>query len=361
MNSIASNQRRARPRPPAPGFVLAVTLWLLAGIAIVVGLVTIWSLDEVRDAARDREGVDDQLALLGTRDTLIYLAATRDMTTAGLPTQPLGNVERATRLLQEFGALDRTPIGGELRLDGSVYEGLGGTSFAVQDEAGLFSLSWPQGRDLDRFLASQGIAREQIPNLRDPLLDYIDLDTLRHLHGAEAREYERQSLLPPPNRRLLLPVELGRILGWRDLPEAQRLALEDVTTTFYAGAFNLNTAPESLLAGLLGGCPETCATFLARREQRPFGSSHEIETLLGVRLPGDSAVDYRYAPSDTLRLTLWGQTGTAWRIHVQFAPLADQHAPWYVLAAYPVSRPSRHAAAQPTDSDLFADTAADRR
>lgn len=353
--------RRPLVSRPAPGFVLAVTLWLLAGIAVVVGVVTIWSLDAVRDAARDREGVAEQLAILSTRDTLIYLAATRDMTLAGLPTEPLADDERATRLLREFGGLDRTPIGGELRLDGSVYQGLGGTFFAVQDEAGLFSLTFPQGRDIDRFLASQDIAREQIPNLRDPLLDYTDFDNLRHLHGAEAREYERESLPVPPNRRLLLPAELGRIIGWRDLPEATLRTLVATSTTFYAGALNMNTAPESLLPGVLAGCPETCATFLARRAQRPFTSSYEIESLLGVRLPGDNAVDYRYAPSDTLRLTLWGRTGAAWRYHVRLAPLADQHAPWYVLAAYPADRPSLDASAQPTDSDLFADTAAARR
>lgn len=357
---MASSRCLPQRRPPAAGFVLAVTLWLLAGIAIVVGLVTIWSLDAVRDARGDRQRVEDQLALLGTRDTLLYLAATRDMTIAGLPTRPLGDAERATRLLEEFGAFRRDPLGGELRLDGQAYAGLDGTAFALQDEAGLFSLSWPQGTAIDRFLAAQGVPREQLPNLRDPLLDYIDLDNLRQLHGAEAREYERQSLPPPPNRRLLLPLEIGRIIGWRELPEAQREALAELSTTFYAGTFNLNTAPAALLPGWLAGCPQACEAFVARREARPFSASSEVETLLGAPLPGDSMVDYRYAPSDTLRLTLWGRTGTAWRIHVRLTALADQSAPWSVLAAYPVPRPSLHAPPQPTGSTLFADTPTDR-
>lgn len=353
--------RRLPQRPTrVAGFVLAVTLWILAGIAIVVGLVTIWSVEAVRDAAGDRQRVDDQIAMLGTRDALLYLAATRDMTLAGLPTRPLGDAERATRLLEEFGAFRRDPIGGELRLDGQAYAGLDGTTFALQDEAGLFSLPWPQGAALDQFLAAQGIAREQIPNLRDPLLDYIDLDNLRQLHGAEAGEYKKRSLPPPPNRRLLLPLELGRIIGWRELPEAQREALAELSTTFYAGAFNLNTAPAALLPGWLSGCPQACEALVARREIRPFNTSTEIETLLGVRLSGDSMMEYRYAPSDTLRLTLWGRTGTAWRIHVRLTALADQSAPWSVLAAYPVPRPPLHAPPQPTGSALFADTPPDR-
>lgn len=353
--------RRLPQRPPrVAGFVLAVTLWILAGIAIVVGLVTIWSVDAVRDAAGDRRRVEDQLAMLGTRDVLLYLAATRDMTIAGLPTRPLADAEVATRRLEEFGAFRRDPIGGELRLDGQAYTGLDGSTFALQDEAGLFSLSWPQGIAIDRFLAAQGIAREQIPNLRDPLLDYIDLDALRQLHGAEAGEYKQQSLPPPPNRRLLLPLELGRIIGWRELPDTQREALTELSTTFYSGAFNLNTAPAALLPGWLSGCPQACEALVARREARPFSASPEIETLLGVRLSGDSMMDYRYAPSDTLRLTLWGQTGAAWRIHVRLTAMADKSAPWIILAAYPVQRPSLHASAQPTGSTLFADTPPDR-
>lgn len=335
--------------------MLAVTLWLLAGITVVVGMVTLWSLDAVRDAAADRQRVEEQLAMLGTRDVLLYLAATRDLTRAGLSTQPLSDAERATRLLEEFGAFRRDPVGGELRLDGQAYAGLDGVSFALQDESGLTSLSWPQGITLDRFLVGQGIPREQIPNLRDPLLDYIDFDDLRQLHGAEAREYEQQSLPPPPNRRLLLPLELGRIIGWRELPESQRAALAEVSTTFYSGPLNLNTAPAALLPGWLTGCPQTCEALVARREQLPFSNSHEIETLFGVRLPGDSMVDYRYVPADILRLTLWGTTGAAWRIHVRLTPLADQSAPWLILAAYTVQRPPLHAPAQPTASTLLAD------
>lgn len=352
---------RGRPAyAQASGFVLAVTLWLLAGIAIVVGLVTIWSLDEVRDAARDRARAESQLAMLGTRDTLLYLASTRDLTLAGLPVQPLGEVELATRKLHEFGAFDRSPRGGELRLDGTDYAGLDGVGFALQDEAGLFSLVWPRDTDLDRFLASRGIAREKIPGLRDPVLDYIDLDSLRRLHGAEASEYERRDLPVPPNRRLLLPTELGRIIGWRDLPGPQLESAADLSTTFYAGAINLNTAPADLLPAWLAGCPETCESFVKQRQERVFTSSTELETLMGLSLPGDSAVDYRYAPSDTLRLTLWGTTGVALRIHVKLTPLADQSAPWSLLAAYPATRPALNASPQPTGSALFADPPTDR-
>lgn len=353
-------ERRTPPRRRADGFVLAVTLWLLAGIAVVVGLITLWSLDEVRDAAKDRERVEAQLAIVGTRDTLLYLASTRDTTLAGLPVDALSQEDLATRLLEEFGAFDRSPRGGELRLDGQPYLGVDGSEFLVQDESGLFSLVWPGAASLDRFLATRGVDSGKIPGLRDPLLDYIDQDELKHLHGAESREYEREDLPPPPNRRLLLPQEVGRVLGWRDLPRAQRDDIVRLSTTYYSGAINLNNMPDELLPGWLSGCPKTCDSFRAQRALRPFRTSVEVETLLGISLPGDSVVDYRYAPSDVLRLTLWGRTGAAMRIHVQLTPLADQRGPWSILAAYPVPRPALNAPSKPTGSAFLADAPTDR-
>lgn len=357
---MESRRRPGTSRQPAPGFVLAMTLWFLAGIGVVVGLITLWSLERVRDATADRERVEDEVAMFSTRDTLVYLAATRDRNLAGIPIEPLAEDQRATRLLQEFGALDRSPIGGELRMAGEVYQGAAAVAFSMQDEAGLFSLVWPGAADLDRFLAAHGLGREQIPTLRDPLLDYIDADDLRHLHGAEARDYERESMPPPPNRRLLLPQETSRVLGWHRLPVELRERMQEMSTTFYAGALNMNTIPAELLPGWLPGCPASCEAFVERRSAQPFQSSRDIQALLGVTLPGDMGTDYRYAPSDTLRLTLWGRTGMAHRIHVKLTPLADQRAPWQVLAAYPVPRPRQHAAPEPTHSALFADPQAAR-
>jgi hypothetical protein len=99
---------------------------------------------------------------------------------------------------------------------------------------------------------------------------------------------------------------------------------------------------------------------MAQRRDRPFRSAVELQALLGVQLPGDDMVEYRFAPSDTLRLTVWGRTGAAMRIHVRLTPLADKRAPWTILAAYPVARPSLDDAPRPIDSALFADAETDR-
>ena len=357
---MASDSQQFRARQGQGGFVLALVLWLLAAIAIVAGLLTLWALDQVADAQRDRTGVEQQLALFGTRDTVIYLAATRDKTVAGLPVQALSDEQRALRSLEEFGAFSRDAIGGELPLDGSVHLGLAQTRFAVQDEAGLVSLSWPNPAYLDRLLAAWGVGERDAPRLRDALLDYIDHDDLRHLNGAEARDYERADRPPPPNRRLLAPVELDRVLGWDEDAGLRQDLVAEQATTFYAGPLNLNTAPREILPLFIPGCPATCDILRERRREAPLRSSNEVQALLGIVLPGDPVSDYRFAPSDELRLTLWGDSGAAWRIHVRLTPMADGQAPWVFLAAYQVTRPESDDPPRTIDHALFADAATGR-
>lgn len=351
---------RATPRRAEQGFVLALTLWILAAIAIAVGMATLWSLDAVRNATNERERVEGQLAMASTRDTLLYIAATRQLTLAGLATKELPDDQRALRSLDDLGGFRHDPVGGELRLDGRSYAGLGGTYFSIQDEAGLFVLSSPTPTTLDRFLAWAGVPPDQVATLRDAFLDYTDADTLRRLNGAEAREYSRESRPPPPNRRLLLPVETDRILGWDRLPQATREQLPELTTTLYSGGANLNTMPEGLLPAWIAGCPDNCKRLVARRDVQPFRFASEVETLLGVHLPGDPAVDYRFMAGDTWRFTFWSRSGAGWRIHVRFTPLADQAGPWSILAVHPISRPGNDAPTLQTGSDLFADAPADR-
>lgn len=358
---MASERRRPGLVRAADGFVLAITLWLLAGITIAVALMTLWSLDQVSQARVAHERLQDELAVAGTRDTLLYIAATRELTRAGLPVEPLAAEQRALRLLNsEMGGLARDPIGGELRLDGSPYHGLRGTRFAIQDESGLYPVVLPSEQGLDHFLRGQGVADESVARLRDTLLDYIDSDDLHRLNGAERREYERAHRPPPPNRRLLSPAEILRPLGWSDLPDGLKAVLPERVSPFYSGAVNINTMPRDLLPIWVPGCPDACDRLVQARRERPFTSSRDLRGRLGILLPGDDS-DYRTLADESLRLTLWGRTGAAWRIHVRLSPLADKRGPWSILAAYPISRPSLDETADETGSALLADPTPDRR
>ena len=69
-------RRGSGPRP-ASGFVLAVTLWILAGIAIAVGLMTLWSLQQLEQARREaeRQGLlqADETRLVATAKGQLFL------------------------------------------------------------------------------------------------------------------------------------------------------------------------------------------------------------------------------------------------------------------------------------------------
>lgn len=337
------------------GFVLAITLWLLAGIAVAVGLMTLWARAQVEQAHVDSQRLDDEIAALETRDTVLYIAATREFTLAGLPTRPLTEDELALRRLDELGGTVRDPVGGELRLDGVRYKGRGSATFAIQDEAGLFALRSPSNDALERFLRANGVAAEKIPRLRDTLLDYVDGDDLNRLNGAERRDYERLHRAPPPNRPLLLPSEVANVLSWDELSPQQLATITSQATLNYGGAVNLNTVPAALLPTWVPNCPQACDAVLARRAQGPLVRASEVEALAGALLPGDPAVDYRFAPSNILRLDIWGRSGLGQRYHVKLTPLADQRGPWTILAAYPVPRPADDHTAKTTDGALFAE------
>lgn len=353
--AVAFDRCAAVARPK--GFILAVTLWILAGITIAVAFMTLWAVEQVRDAQIAREQFEDEAALYETRDTLLYLIATREKTLAGQPTRMLGADELAVRRLDELGGLSSEPVGGELKMDGSPYRGLGSAVFSLQDEAGLFPMVWPQPAEMERFLELHGVPSERWPRLRDTFLDYVDADDLSRINGGEARQYRDDRRPPPPNRRLLVPGEIARVLGWDSLPPETLARMIEHITPYYGGALNPNTMPEALLPLRIPGCPEACARLVEQRRQQPFASTADLQARLAIRVPGDDALDYRYAPDDTVRITLWRRTGAAWRMHVRLTPLADQQAPWSILAAYPIARPTSNESVEPTDSPLFADKA----
>jgi len=347
------------PMPSDPGqhqrgAVLVVVLWLLVAMVVAAGAILLWSRERVADAASARAVVEDRIALIGTRDSLLYLAARVPMTMGGLPLAPIPPAELAARRLDDFGGFDKRPRGGELRLDDHPYRGLGEVVLRLQDEAGLVPIAMPVNAPLGAWLRAAGVPPRAHGRLVDALADYADPDGLRRLQGAEAREYERAGLTPPPDRPLLAVAELPRVLGFERLPAARLHALMASATTLESGALNLNSAPPALLAATVDRCDPRCRQAIAGRAAQPFLSAGDFEARSGARLPGDRDVDFRTAPSQTLRLTLAGRSGRAWRLHVRWTPLADREAPWRIDAVDLVPRPVADEPPTPIDSPLFA-------
>lgn len=345
---------RSDPLGQQRGVVLVVVLWLLVAMAVAAGMILLWSRERVADAQTARLGIEERIALIGARDTLLYLGARVPMTLGGQPLEPIPPGELALRRLDEFGAFDKAPRGGELRLDDAPYLVPGGIVFRLQDEAGLVPIALPVNAPLVPWLRAAGVPRRDHAGLADALGDYTDADRLRRLHGAEAREYERDGRPPPPDRPLLAVAELSQVAGFERLPAESLQALMATATTLESGALNLNTAPVALLEAVVDRCDPRCRQAIAARAAQPFLSGSDFEARTGARLPGDRDVDFRTAPSQTLRLTLGGHSGRAWRLHVRWTPLADREAPWRIDAVDLVPRPVADEPPTPIEHPLFA-------
>ena len=335
------------------GFVLAVTLWILAAIVVVAAMVSLWALQGVDESRGLQDEVQDAIDIHDTAQTLLYIGATRDFTYAGLPTAPIDRAEYAKRTLQEFGALNHDPVGGEMGLDDHPYRGLGESGFSIQDEAGLLGVSWADPRSATRLLKIAPAVAGQAPALRDAMLDYIDEDDTPLPSGGEHAAYVALGRDGPANHRMMSPLELHWVLGWDRLPPDQYRLLQEYFTPYYAGAVNLNTAPSAVLATWLPGCPETCDQLLQARARAPIMNMDDFQRMLGKGGDLLEYGDYRTMPADVLRFTLWGRNGRGVRMHVRLTPGADKGAPWSILSSYPIVSPLVHAT-QRTGSPLLA-------
>lgn len=342
-------------RPPAHerGFVLAVTLWILAAIVVVAAMVALWALQGVEETRGLQDEAEDAVAIHDTAQTLLYVAATRDFTYAGLPTAPIDRAEYAKRTLEEFGALRHDPVGGEMGLDDRTYQGLGQSGFSIQDEAGLLGVNWAEPAAAARFVGSLPEVAGQGAALRDALLDYIDEDDVPLPSGGERAAYVAAGREGPANHRMMSPLELYQVLGWDRLPARQYRALQDVFTPYYAGPVNVNTASAAVLGAWVPGCPAVCDQIVQVRAQAPIINMLELRQRLGVDARLIEEGSYRTMPADVLRFTFWGRNGRGVRMHVRLTPQADKAAPWSILSSYPIVSPPVHAT-QRTGSPLLA-------
>jgi general secretion pathway protein K len=199
--------------------------------------------------------------------------------------------------------------GDELRLDGGWrhVSGSRGTFVSVQDEAGLFNFNATDEQGLAALLLSGG-AGEAAPALAAALMDYTDGDDLARDRGAEAPAYARAGLAPPVDRPLSSRWQALEALGWR-----QQVSPRGITWTWLASGpaetgLNVNTAPEPVLAAVLGDRRQA-RTIVRQREAAPLTDMIQVEALTAgtVRANG---VTFAVAPGRAFRVqAVFGSQG----------------------------------------------------
>ena len=333
------------------GFILAATLWALVALTVVAAYINGMTHDNVDNADRAKRMLQSELDRRSTEATVLYLLSTNRMDHRNLV------IETEQRFTVDEQMLTGTGDA-KLSLASDAYQGLGETAFSLQDETGLVSINAPSEPLLPRVLESLGVPPRTIAGLLPRIGDYIDMDGVLSLDGAEAYDYAKAEIPPPANWYLTTAMELNRVLGAEGiLDRAQWQGLRAMTTPRLLAAINFNTMPPEVAAAVLETDVDNLAGFLAAREEESLTHLDRIVELTGEYASVDSGL-VATLPSVFLRMTTWWQHGGPRTVVgitlTPSSPMAPQAAvPW--RKEYRYSEPADHRATlrQP-QSPLFA-------
>ncbi|QEP43597.1 hypothetical protein D5085_10970 [Ectothiorhodospiraceae bacterium BW-2] len=306
------------------GFVLVMTLWVLAFMTIGAGYLAHWSQQLIGQLQQGQADIQQRLDMAGTEAWIDYILATGGKSPLGVS---LDSAERDRPPKSNDPLASRVVMPERyLTLDDQPYQGLGEIRFSLQDKSGLIPLQ--MNTLLQQFLAQKQVPLDEQMPLLAKLADYSDEDELYRINGAEAEEYQREGLTPPPNRSIQTPQELMAILNWSDYPalfEPPSL-LRMAKSLYPAMNYNLNTTPEVVMQTWPGATAESAKRLTELRQQQFFTGAHRFTPL--VELKALDTMQIRTMPSEALRLTLWTEGGDTTReTHIQLTPFADQDAP----------------------------------
>ena len=313
-----------RTRGREAGFVLAATLWVLAGLAILAAYIDRVVTSDLEYAGEARESVQAEIDRRSTEATLHYLLATGRMSFRGLILQ--SEQRFSSSLHEDVHPSDHGD--GELRLTDVVYAGVGGARFSIQDEGGLVSVNAPRSPPFASVLEHAGVAVPDVERVVARVEDYIDSDDALTLDGAERHDYRERGEPPPLNWIMASPLELARVLGIDELISvSQGERLLPLLTVRPVVGYNFNTMRPEILAALLDLDESGVRGVLEEREKAPLSRLSRIAMLSGKHLDIDE-MEVRVIPSRFLRITVWHSTGGPRTVAgLAFTPLGDR-TPW---------------------------------
>lgn len=314
------------------GFVLVLTLWILAAIAIAAAYFGERVQASLQLASARQDLAEAQIALNDGRAEVLYRLAVTPMSAYGLGDPP-----------------------NAMRLDGRPYSESGG-QVQLQDLGGLVDLNAAPDAQLLRLLNGLAVPVDTSLALVDALRDYVDTDDLRRLNGAESAQYRAMGRADLPRNDLLQsPLELRDVYGWSGQSTLWRGGrLLDLVTTDGTPRVNPNTAPWQVLSTLAGVSPEAARAIIEHREIEPVSAAW-MDRMLGTRfdtLPSP----LQTFPSRAVRVTQ-RVPGLPWglRYNVQLTPKGVS-TPWNITYFYrledlpPDPGPDKNSAAQPASN-----------
>jgi general secretion pathway protein K len=319
------------------GFILAAVLWVLAIMLIAVGIFHAYVQRKLAVGIQAKAHIQDVLDIASTEQTLFYIVSTSRMTLAGITFAPLTKSQQTDEEFS-YGA----PVGDELWMDGTVYNGVGGSHFSIQDNAGLISLNAQDQSVLSQYLSHFESDLGVKARLLSALQDYIDSNDFVALSGAEKWDYQQQGLAPPTNDFLRSELELNRVMSWSNWLKAHPDI--DVINSFSTRRFtlmNLNVMPKQLLMDYIGLAEPVAQQMVHERQTNPFRSVEDFGLRTGsIRILDEDS--YRFFPGNEMRFKIWnGRGGQAKLISLQLTPNGLM-GPWLVDYEYSVEPPENN-------------------
>jgi hypothetical protein len=328
---MASSQSLRWPDRHEGGFILPLTLWIVAILGLGIAAVNAWVGAAVENSRILQHRALTDLALADLRNELVYALANRPLTPRGLEVGD--NLVRPDRFDFQAIASANYESSEAIAFDGRPYLMESNPNFLVRlhDPRGLINLNTITGPYLRRFLSQFNVPETYRNRLIDTLADWIDEDNATNPSGAEQDAYLRLGRTPPSNAAMVSPLEAQSILDWDSVPqlwEADRRS--PLLTTCVASGFNPNTAPGPVLMSYVAGLTaENQAEILRKRIIKPFRNQAEFALASGETMPSE-AFFYAFIPAPCVIVDVTDlSTNERVRISLSLAPFG-KYQPWQV-------------------------------
>jgi hypothetical protein len=317
-------------RRQSSGFVLVACIWVIAAMVVFVGFVATSAEQTQAMVLRETSQLAFTLDKRATESTFIYLGATRGVSYAGLKTKVAQWVVKEDEF-NPFSGNVFAITGDEFRLDGRVYQGIGGLEFGVQDTGALVGLRVDSGfptDKLEKLLLSYGVSRDEARRLLGALIDYVDHDDFPTVDGAERKAYLRQGEMGPTNRFLVNPGQLRNVLGWEQALGNEFDGFLEEVTVGAGGRNNFNSLTTKGMR-LLALDANAISRIQEYRSEQAFTSLFEVNEVAGT-LIDDGQLAISFIPDTFYRIRLWNPSSRheEW-IGVRFTPVSG-FAPWQI-------------------------------
>jgi DNA uptake protein ComE-like DNA-binding protein len=303
-------------------------LWVLAFITVAAAFFALWTANTMELVRQQQQDIYDEIDIKSTQAGIIYLLTSRYMENRGID---LDGLPKRVNIVDFNASVTTAESSRLLFLDDTVYQGMGDTLFSLQDEGGLVSINSPSRQQLFNLLGLLGVASSERSSLIAKLEDYIDVDDLYRLNGAELSQYKKAGLSSPLNRSLFTSWELANVYDWGKQAGLWRdNRLPRMTNTVWRGIPNFNTAPETVLQTWPGIGANEAQQIIEARKLKPVRSLTDLSLVTGKQL-AINPLETNFFPSRHVRLTIWSRGGRRFReIHIQLLPKATGNAPWVV-------------------------------